>query len=174
MVNWKKSLENIVASYDVSVKALATTQANLTEAYRLQAIRDEEQRQRDNEYYRQVALARAAMAKETETACLENVVIADAAVPTSAPNRARRAAAVYTTTFEDEQTPLAGDTAEATEAEDSKDEVATIADEKAPLAATTQKSFVARTWWAWLLLAIALIGGAVAYSKNRVEDKLNK
>ena len=60
------------------------------------------------------------------------------------------------------------------QAEDSKDEVATIADEQAPLAATAPKSLFAKTWWAWLLLAIALIGGAVAYSKKRVEDKLNK
>ncbi len=104
----------------------------------------------------------------------ETAVIADAAVPTAAPTRARRAAAVATTTIEDEQTPLAGDTTETVEAEDSKDEVATIADEKAPLAAAAPKSLFAKTWWAWLLLAIALIGGAVAYSKKRVEDKLNK
>ncbi len=171
----KDNLEAIVASYDASVKALATTQANLVEAQRLDQIRAEEQARRDLEYYREVARARAAMAKATETASLENVVIADAAVPTAAPARVRRAAAVAATaTIEDEQTPLAGDTTETVEAEDSKDEVATIADEKAPLAATAPKSLFAKTWWAWLLLAIALIGGAVAYSKKRVEDKLNK
>ena len=45
-----------------------------------------------------------------------------------------------------------------------------IYDEDVARAGGTQSSFFARTWWAWLILVIAAIGGAVGYTKKKSTD----
>jgi hypothetical protein len=105
-------------------------------------------------------------------ASIPAVTLPDAGVPLAvATRRVRRVAGVEeveaTEETVEETTPE--ETTEVTVTETEENPVV-IDDEDVARAGGTQRSFFARTWWAWLLLVIAAIGGAVAYTKKKATD----
>jgi hypothetical protein len=105
-------------------------------------------------------------------ASIPAVTLPDAGVPlAAATRRVRRVAGVEeveaTEETVEETTPE--ETTEVTVTETEENPVV-IDDEDVARAGGTQRSFFARTWWAWLLLVIAAIGGAVAYTKKKATD----
>lgn len=90
----------------------------------------------------------------------------------------RRVNRVAAVTIEDDDTPLAAETASeennavasTSEKVENTEEVA-VEDPSVPEAGEVKKSFLQRSWWWWLLIIIAVISGAIAYEKKKGNNK---